>query len=96
MSEDNSFRTQADGEQAGLIPFQHNFQGLEVRTVSKSGQVWFVAQDVCEILEHSNSRMALQRLEDGEKGVSSLHPRWPAGGRDREREWPLRSRFQLA
>ena len=67
MSEDNSFRTKGDGEQAGLIPFSITSRAFEVRTVSKSGQVWFVAQDVCEILEHSNSRMALQRLEEARR-----------------------------
>lgn len=32
-----------------------------------------MAADVCRILEHSNSRMAVERLDDDEKGVSSIY-----------------------
>ncbi len=45
----------------------------QVRTVQRDGEPWFVATDVCRALEHSNSRMALERLEDDEKGVSSIY-----------------------
>jgi prophage antirepressor-like protein len=48
------------------------YQGNAVRTVTVEGAPWFVAKDVCDILEHSNSRMALDRLDDDEKGVSSI------------------------
>ena len=46
-----------------------NYHEKEVRTVFKDDQVWFVAKDVCEVLEISNSRDALSALEDDEKGV---------------------------
>lgn len=36
-----------------------DYQGQQVRTVIINGEPWFVAKDVCDILEHSNSRMAL-------------------------------------
>lgn len=49
-----------------------NYNGNQLRTVVKDGEPWFVAKDVCEILELGNSRMALQRLDDDEKGVSSI------------------------
>jgi prophage antirepressor-like protein len=48
------------------------YQGHRVRTVIKDGEPWFVAKDVCDVLEISNNRMALQRLDDDEKGVSSI------------------------
>ncbi|MGJ0440005.1 phage antirepressor [Paenibacillus polysaccharolyticus] len=50
-----------------------NYGGSEVRTVVIEGDPWFVAKDVCEVLQVSNSRMALGRLDDDEKGVSSIY-----------------------
>lgn len=41
----------------------------EVRTVEIEGAPWFVAVDVCRALEIGNSRQALARLDDDEKGV---------------------------
>jgi len=38
----------------------------EVRTVTKDGEPWFVAKDVCEVLAHSNSRKAIQDHCDSE------------------------------
>jgi prophage antirepressor-like protein len=45
------------------------YQGNNVRTVIKDGEPWFVAKDVCDILEIANSRDALARLDPDEKGV---------------------------
>lgn len=42
----------------------------QVRTTEVDGEVWFMAKDVCDILELSNSRMAVQELDKDEKGVS--------------------------
>lgn len=53
-----------------LIPF--DYDGHEVRTVILNGEPWFVAKDVCDILEIGNSRMALERLDSDEKGVSLI------------------------
>lgn|GEM_PF-3228476 len=44
----------------------------QVRTIIKDSEPWFVAKDVCDVLEHSNSRMVIERLDDDEKGVSPL------------------------
>lgn len=45
----------------------------KLRTITDgNGEPWFVAKDVCNALELGNSRMALQRLDDDEKGVSSV------------------------
>lgn len=48
------------------------YQGLQVRTVVKDGEPWFVAKDVCEILGIANHRDAVSRLDDDEKGVGSI------------------------
>ncbi|MCQ5364752.1 BRO family protein [Anoxybacillus salavatliensis] len=41
----------------------------QVRTVVQSGEVLFVGKDVCDVLEIKNSRDALGRLDEDEKGV---------------------------
>ncbi len=47
-----------------------NFEGTEVRNVYIDGETWWIAQDICSCLEISNSRKALERLDDDEKGVT--------------------------
>lgn len=49
-----------------------NYGGNEVRTIVKGEEVWFVAKDVCDVLEISNSRDALNRLDNDEKAMSVL------------------------
>nr|DAG68724.1 MAG TPA: BRO family protein [Caudoviricetes sp.] len=46
-----------------------NEQFGEVRTIAKDGEPWFVAKDVCEALDLGNSRQAVSRLDEDEKGV---------------------------
>lgn len=41
----------------------------DVRAVNRGGEPWFVAKDVCDALGIANSRDALARLDDDEKGV---------------------------
>lgn len=42
-----------------------------VRVVQVGGEPWFVAADVCRALKISNSRDAVARLDDDEKGIGS-------------------------
>lgn len=42
-----------------------------IRALERDGEPWFVAADVCRYLEIKNSRDALSRLDDDEKGVVS-------------------------
>jgi prophage antirepressor-like protein len=50
------------------------FDGCQVRVVTdEQGSPWFVAADVCTVLAVGNSRDALTRLDDDEKGVASIH-----------------------
>lgn len=49
------------------------YDNTSVRVVMIDGQPWFVAKDVCDVLEHSNSRKALERLDDDEKGVTNVY-----------------------
>ena len=48
-----------------------NEQFGSVRTIIRDGEPWFVAADVCRALEIGNSRQAIARLDDDEKGVIS-------------------------
>lgn len=49
-----------------------NAQFGEVRMIMKDDEPWFVAADVCKVLEHSNVTVALERLDDDEKAKLSL------------------------
>jgi anti-repressor protein len=47
----------------------------QVRTINKNGEPWFVAADVCRVLEHSNVTVALDRLDDDDRAKFNLgHP----------------------
>lgn len=47
------------------------YADCEVRTMLVDGDPWFVAADVCAVLGIVNSRDALGRLDDDEKGVGT-------------------------
>ena len=44
-----------------------DYNGSAVRTVNKDGEIWFVAKDVCDVLELTNPTEALKALDDDEK-----------------------------
>lgn len=48
------------------------YQNNKVRTVDVNGEAWFVLKDVCAVLGINNNRMAADRLDDDEKGVSLI------------------------
>lgn len=50
-----------------------NEQFGEVRTIEKNGEPWFVANDICKVLGHTNSRVAVAALDEDEKGVSKVY-----------------------
>jgi prophage antirepressor-like protein len=45
-------------------------QRTPVRLLDRTGEVWFVLNDVCQALNLANPRRAAQRLDDDEKGVT--------------------------
>lgn len=45
-----------------------NFEQKKVRILKINNEPWFVARDVCEILEISKYRDAVSRLDEDEKG----------------------------
>ena len=44
----------------------------EIRMVLIDNEPWFVAADVCKILEHTNPTIAMNSLEDYEKAKLNL------------------------
>ncbi|WP_160191238.1 P22AR C-terminal domain-containing protein [Escherichia coli] len=46
------------------------FGDSEIRVINKCGEPWFVAKDVCDALNLTNSRKALTAFDDDEKGVT--------------------------
>jgi prophage antirepressor-like protein len=61
-----------DGRPESAPAIQFSFEGRALRTVAKDGQTWFVAADVCAVLEHSDASKAVSRLDDDEKGATNV------------------------
>ena len=53
-------------------PVIFSFVTQSIRIIMRGDEPWFVAADVCAALTIGNNRMALERLDDDEKGVSSM------------------------
>ncbi len=54
------------------IQIFNNGQFGDIRAISQNGEPWFVAADVCRVLEHTNVTVALDRLDDDEKAKFNL------------------------
>lgn len=48
-----------------------NYRGAGVRAVIENGDPWFVARDVCSVLEIDSSQV--RRVDDDEKGLRLIH-----------------------
>ena len=49
-----------------------DYHGSAIRTIEKDGEIWFVAKDVCDILELSDVSMAVRSLDYDEKLIQAL------------------------
>ena len=49
-----------------------DFEQKEVRVITKDGEPWFVAADVCAVLDIQNVTQAVQRLEEDEHSMSDI------------------------
>lgn len=59
-----------------------NFHNTPVRTLTdEDNEPWFIAKDICDILEISNPSNALQSLDDDEKTNLGNSYVWPEPGR---------------
>lgn len=55
---------------SNVIPF--DFRGHSVRTVTIGGEPWFVASDVCRVLDVTNTTQAMQALDDDERSMFNI------------------------
>ena len=46
-----------------------NYEENAVRTVNQDGEIWFVAKDVCDILEIKNPTDAIKSLDEDERSM---------------------------
>ncbi len=51
---------------------EFSFKGCAVRTVFHDGGTWFVAADICAVLELTDPTAALLRLDQDEKGLTTI------------------------
>ncbi len=55
---------------SSVIPF--DFRGHSVRAVSINGEPWFVATDVCRVLDVTNTTQAMQALDEDERSMFNI------------------------
>ena len=60
---------------SNAVPAPFAFESHSIRAINKDGDIWFVASDVCAVLELSNVTMALQNLDDDEAALSIIEVR---------------------
>ena len=63
-----------------------DFDDLAVRTVVRDSAAWFVAADVCRVLDIANDRHATSRLDDDEKSGVVISDTRSKGGATQRRE----------
>lgn len=57
---------------SNIIPF--NYESQQIRLIQdEQGEPWWIAKDVCDVLELTNVAMAVKGLDDDEKGVSKVY-----------------------
>ena len=64
----------ANPQAANLQVFYNESENISIRTIMIDGEPWFVAKDLCMILEIQNSRDTLAKvIDEDEKGVANLY-----------------------
>lgn len=54
-----------ENTQSSIVPF--SYEGTQIRIIrNENGDLWFVAADVCKVLEYGNPTQTLNRLDDDE------------------------------
>lgn len=61
-----------------LVPF--DYSGHEVRTITRDGEPWFVAADVCAVLEIKDASDAVSRLDQADRDRTPVR----SGGQNRQ------------
>ncbi len=59
--------------QPGNLPVEFTFENHTIRTITRDdGEPWFVATDVCTVLDLQDTSKAASRLDDDEKGTTTI------------------------
>jgi prophage antirepressor-like protein len=58
-----------------ITPFTFPATGQAVRSVAVAGEPWFVARDVCDVLDIKDVSMAVRSLDEDERGTSIVGTR---------------------
>lgn len=53
-----------------VVPF--TFEKFPVRAINRNGDIWFVAADVCAVLNIKNTSQALETLDDDERSMFNI------------------------
>ena len=69
-----SFEEMAESAKSAGLPTEFKFDESPVRVVMKDGETWFVAKDVCDILDINDPSMAVGRLDDDETSTTTIWP----------------------
>lgn len=72
MTKENGF-DQSDEDISG----QFKFESYDLRSITRLGEIWFIAADICKALEHTDPTKALSRLDDDERSTTNI--RTPGG-----------------
>lgn len=59
-------------ETGNSLPMEYTFNGTQIRTIVLNGIPYFVAKDVCGILQLTNHKVSVQSLDDDERGKYCL------------------------
>lgn len=49
-----------------------NFENSNIRVINKNNEPWFVAKDICDVLEIKNTTQAIQRLDYDERAMFNI------------------------
>ena len=49
-----------------------SFENFHIRAINRNGEIWFVAADVCTVLDIKNPRSSIALLDDDESAVHSM------------------------
>jgi prophage antirepressor-like protein len=64
-----SAKDQGEGDNVAGLPTEFRFDQSPVRAVVRDGEPWFVAKDLCDILDIANPRDAIAEFDDDVRGV---------------------------
>ena len=67
-----SFEQMAENAKSPDLPTEFKFDESLVRAIVKEGEPWFVAKDVCDILDIGDPSKTVDRLDEDEIGTTSI------------------------